>query len=461
MQFGTRARRNIGNAPRPGAMGRYRIARDLGACPPHNRSSLRFAAAPDSAARPIPAPISACSGSSPSGEASPTTAVTVTFDRPVAGSLDRTVDPGAMFAIAPAIAGAVDWRDPVTLRFRPAAPLTPNTSYTVTVANSFAAMDGSRLREPFAFTFRVRGPRVLAGSPIGPNGGTRLPGARRPVRPGRRRAGRSHRGRGGCLPRVQPAVQPARRVRLGGRRAARHHGRTIGGISARPAAGIATARPTRSAGSSGWPPGRRCLAAAPAIWSCPQPSTSAAGPNRSAGASRPTGTSDWHGRDVAGSGIVFCPTGPLVLRFSTPVRGADVQRHVALRPAAQFALGDTADVRADWVLDATLRPHTAYAVVADAALRDGFGQALTGNPVATITTTGYAPAINYAPGRAVVERNGAAHLRPHLRQRRHPRGGDRAGSRLARGGLPRAERVELERALARAPAHGAARRGSR
>jgi hypothetical protein len=48
----------------------------------------------------------------------------------VAGSLDRTVDPGAVFAIAPTVAGAVDWRDPVTLRFRPAAPLTPNTSYT-------------------------------------------------------------------------------------------------------------------------------------------------------------------------------------------------------------------------------------------------------------------------------------------------------------------------------------------
>ena len=91
----------------------------------------------------------------PSGEASPTTAVTVTFDRPVAGSLDRTVDPRAVFTIAPAVAGTVDWRDPVTIRFRPAAPLAPNASYTVTVANNFAAMDGSRLREPYAFTFRV------------------------------------------------------------------------------------------------------------------------------------------------------------------------------------------------------------------------------------------------------------------------------------------------------------------
>ena len=50
----------------------------------------------------------------------------------------------------------------------------------------------------------------------------------------------------------------------------------------------------------------------------------------------------------------------------------------------------------------------AYAVVVDRALRDGFDQSLTGNPVATLTTTGYAPAINYAPGRAVVERKALA-----------------------------------------------------
>ena len=38
----------------------------------------------------------------PAGEASPTAAVTITFDRPVAGSLDRTVEPGAIFRIEPA-----------------------------------------------------------------------------------------------------------------------------------------------------------------------------------------------------------------------------------------------------------------------------------------------------------------------------------------------------------------------
>jgi hypothetical protein len=58
----------------------------------------------------------------PSGDASPITAVTVTFDRPVAGSLDRTVDPGAVFAITPAVAGAVDWRGRLARSRHPSLP---------------------------------------------------------------------------------------------------------------------------------------------------------------------------------------------------------------------------------------------------------------------------------------------------------------------------------------------------
>ena len=37
----------------------------------------------------------------PSEDAAPTAVVTVTFDRPVAGSLDRTVDPGRCSASSP------------------------------------------------------------------------------------------------------------------------------------------------------------------------------------------------------------------------------------------------------------------------------------------------------------------------------------------------------------------------
>src|SRR5256885_8197778 len=102
----------------------------------------------------------------PTDEAAPTSVVTVTFDRPVAGSLERTVDPKAIFTITPAVQGRLEWRDPVTIRLTPAAPLASNKEYTVTVANTFAAMDGSRLESPYHFTFRVRGPRLLTGSPV-------------------------------------------------------------------------------------------------------------------------------------------------------------------------------------------------------------------------------------------------------------------------------------------------------
>src|SRR2546425_7041976 len=63
----------------------------------------------------------------PPDRAAATTIVAVTFDRPVAGSLDASVDPKRIFAITPAVAGRVEWRDPITLRFTPAAPLSPAT----------------------------------------------------------------------------------------------------------------------------------------------------------------------------------------------------------------------------------------------------------------------------------------------------------------------------------------------
>src|SRR5947207_15767150 len=74
----------------------------------------------------------------PADEAAPTSLVSVTFDRPVAGSLDRTVDPKAIFTIAPAVKGRLEWRDPVTTRFTPAAPAASGTEYSGTVGSPVA-----------------------------------------------------------------------------------------------------------------------------------------------------------------------------------------------------------------------------------------------------------------------------------------------------------------------------------
>src|SRR5512141_507910 len=81
----------------------------------------------------------------PTSNVTPRTEVTVTFDRPVAAGLDATVDPVRIFRIEPAVAGKVQWRDPVTLRFTPARPLGPGRSYRVTISHDFTATAGTRL----------------------------------------------------------------------------------------------------------------------------------------------------------------------------------------------------------------------------------------------------------------------------------------------------------------------------
>jgi hypothetical protein len=55
-------------------------------------------------------------------------------------------------------------------------------------------------------------------------------------------------------------------------------------------------------------------------------------------------------------GGAVCPTGPITLHFTTPVRGADVLRAVALRPAVAFSVADSADVRSEWMLCWQLQP---------------------------------------------------------------------------------------------------------
>src|SRR4051812_7000531 len=341
---------------------------------------------------------------SPGADAAPTTTVAITFDRPVAGSLDRSVDPGGIFRIEPAVRGRLDWRDPVTLRFRPDAPLPANSSYTITVSDRFEAMDGSRLPVPYVHHFRVRGPRILAAQPINQGGGPPFltPDARfelvvdapldtaeanaavylefnrfcrqagvvrlqveaqRPVREDDRwdfrEAGGGDR---------DPAADPLRR-----------------GVPFAPRTGLPLACSGELVVPSAFDEGGR---ASPQRWPL-----STYGPLRLVKA-----RCGWEGQ--------FCPTGPITLRFSTPVRGADLLRRVQLRPAAAFTVSDTADTRPEWVLQTELRPRTGYAVVVDPALTHAFGQRLRDNPVATVTTTGYAPAIDYPSGRAVVERVG-------------------------------------------------------
>src|SRR6478672_3369050 len=270
----------------------------------------------------------------PSGEAAPTTSVTVTFDRPVAGSLDRTVDPRTVLTIAPAVAGTLDWRDPVTIRFRPAAPLAPNATYTVTVTDGFTAMDSSRLTAPYSYRFRVRGPRVLAGSPVGPNGGALYlpPDARfdlvvdAPVDTAV--VGRSAYlefdrlcSRPGA---VRLAVQSERNVAADDRWDFREAGGWDRDRSADP-----LRRVIRLAPRAALPRGCAGELVVPAAFDDQSATRLQRWGFATYGDFRLT-------KAVCGWNRAACPTGPIIVSFSTPVRGAELRRHLTLRPAVPF-----------------------------------------------------------------------------------------------------------------------------
>jgi uncharacterized protein YfaS (alpha-2-macroglobulin family) len=340
----------------------------------------------------------------PADGAPPTSAIAVTFDRPVAGSLDRTIDAAGLLRVTPAVPGTADWRDPVTLRFRPAGPLTPNTSYTVTVSNGFQAMDGSRLSGPFTFSFRVRGPRVLAGWPVGPSSRPRFltPDVRLElvldVAPD---VGAVENAAFLAFDKLCP-MPGVVRLRVDGMRAVadsdRWEFREAGGWerdrSADPLRRVVTLVPRQPL-----PTGCSGQLVLPASFDDRGAAQLQLWPLATHGPLRLLQGSCGYDR-------ASCPTGPLTVRFGTPVRGAEVLRHISIKPSVAFTVRDTVETSDQWALEAPLVPRTWYAVVADTGLRDIFGQRLSGNPVATARTTGYAPAVNYPSGRALVEGRG-------------------------------------------------------
>lgn len=342
----------------------------------------------------------------PTDRAAATSVVSVTFDRPVAGSLDATVDPKRIFSITPAVAGRVEWRDPITLRFTPAAPLNPATEYTVTVSNDFAAMDGAKLEQPYTFTFRVHGTVSLGGAPAGPNGVVRFlkPDAQfdivwsTPVE------------LGDVTKRVYiqfdtdcPILMT--RLKAVSQRPIKDDDswqyREAGGWD-RDKSADALRRVVRLAPVAPLPKGCRGFLAVPSELD-------------------PEGTSPYNRwrletygpfqliSAVCGwsSGGGSCPAGPARVEFSTPVRGADLLRGVHFLPKIAFSVQDTTEESSTWTLDASLKARTGYAIIVDTlVLRDIFGQRLTGNPVKAFGTTGYDPSVSYEYGMMLVERNG-------------------------------------------------------
>ncbi|MGH7614316.1 MAG: Ig-like domain-containing protein, partial [Gemmatimonadales bacterium] len=325
--------------------------------------------------------------------------VTVTFDRPVAGGLDSTVSPRLIFRITPRVAGRLEWRDPVTIRFDPAPPLPAGVTFTVRIANTFKAMDGSRLAAPYSFSFRVKGPRVLDAWPVNQwsNPKYLTPDTRfsllvsAPVDLAllaplvRVDAGR-------CVPGKTIALRPVRQRRVSTRDERwRYYGQW-------------TPDSTRDL--------RRVVELVPAE---PLPGNCAAtlGVPERVDSATTTRWWDFHtygplAVDSVGCSYSTsrCPIGPARVYFSTPVRGAEVLRRVHLAPGAGFSVSDTGAEYSAWSLDAQLTPRTRYLVTVDSGLTDTFGQRLGARFTRSFATTSYTPQIRYPYGRMVVERQG-------------------------------------------------------
>ena len=91
--------------------------------------------------------------------------ITVSFDRPVAGSVERSARPERFVRIDPPIHAKVEWRDLVSLRVIPDEPLAPGRRFRITVDTTFTALDGGRLGAPYQFSILTSGPRYLGSIP--------------------------------------------------------------------------------------------------------------------------------------------------------------------------------------------------------------------------------------------------------------------------------------------------------
>jgi len=324
--------------------------------------------------------------------------VMVTFDRPIAAGVESAIDPQTIFRIEPRVNGRLDWRDPVTLRFRPPVALPVGRTFTVTIANTFQALDGSRLDQPYTFTFRVRGPRVADAWPVNqwmaPKHITpdarflllvesavdlRLVEALVTIDAGACGAGSIR-------------VRAERQRRIIERDPRWGWSRRVGGDTLADQKRVVELVPVqplpRDCAAHLGVPERLDVGATPRWWNFH------------------TYGAPGVGAVSCGFGTRRCPIGPVVVEFATPVRGAEVAAHVSLVPAVPLSVRDTGDESDHWVLDGELKPRSGYMVVFDSALTDVFHQRLGTRIVKTLSTTAFTPTVRYAYGRMVVERNG-------------------------------------------------------
>lgn len=333
----------------------------------------------------------------PSDTASSGNIVTVMFDRPVAGALDRTVDASRIFRIEPAIAGRVAWRDPITIRFIPDAPMPPGASFVVTVDTTFRALDGSRLAEPYRFSFRVPGPRLLARSRGGDfsRSADTLPWD-------------------GALQLLYSAPVDLDRLAQGMRlELAACGGERAQHIALRPVRqrAVRTDDPYWILYAGGWDrdttadrfrrvvelePARPLPPDCPGLLVIPTTSEDARYGAAERFAVRTAPRFQLRAFDC--SRDATCALDDLAAEFTAPVSRDDFLHHVHIEPTRDFELPAYGTQASRWPLNIHLAPRSTYTVIVDDSLRDVHGRLLTGPHRARVVTGDYVPAISYAHG---------------------------------------------------------------
>ena len=104
----------------------------------------------------------------PQGELQGLNRPTLTFSKPVVslstldqdGAAGTGPGPASKFVLEPAAAGQWRWLGSASVEFVPAAPLPYSTGFTASVPAGLAALDGSKLPEPYSFRFTTPVPEV-------------------------------------------------------------------------------------------------------------------------------------------------------------------------------------------------------------------------------------------------------------------------------------------------------------
>lgn len=330
--------------------------------------------------------------------ARPGDVITITFDRPVAGSLEHMVEPSRIVRIDPDVRARMEWRDPSTIRIVPLEPLEPGRRYTVTVDTTFASFDGSRLAAPERFTLGVRGPRLIGSVPhlatgyappsLDPTGRILL-GFSAPVADSvlNRTVRLTTNGNDRCTfsRTVAYRVIQQRAVRDSDPWELRYWGWSADSI-ARRFHRLVELKPEE-------PLPEDCAA----VLSVPSlDSLDATSVRYRVRTARPFGLDTlWCGTDCA-----FAKS--MILQFSAPVAPPALLAAVQFEPAAAFSPEAPDGAASQWTVAAMLTPRSSYRVRVDSSLRDTYGRRLAFGFVKSYTIGDREPNVGYHAGLVMV-----------------------------------------------------------